>query len=30
MSQTIKVGIFMTVALVLLGWLILRIEDSER
>jgi len=27
MSQTIKVGIFMTVALVLLGWLILRIED---
>lgn len=27
MSQTLKVGIFMTVALVLLGWLILRIED---
>jgi len=27
MSQTVKVGIFMAVALVLLGWLILRIED---
>jgi phospholipid/cholesterol/gamma-HCH transport system substrate-binding protein len=27
MSQTIKVGIFMTVALVLAGWLILKIED---
>ena len=27
MSQTVKVGIFMTVALVLLAWLILRIED---
>jgi phospholipid/cholesterol/gamma-HCH transport system substrate-binding protein len=27
MSQTVKVGIFMTVALVLLGWLILKIED---
>ena len=27
MSQTIKVGIFMTVALVLAGWRILKIED---
>lgn len=27
MSQTVKVGIFMTVALVLLAWLILKIED---
>jgi phospholipid/cholesterol/gamma-HCH transport system substrate-binding protein len=27
MSQSIKVGIFMTVALVFLGWLILRVED---
>lgn len=27
MSQTIKVGSFMTVALVLLGWLILKVED---
>lgn len=26
-SQAIKVGIFMTVCLVLLGWLILRVED---
>ena len=26
-SQTVKVGIFMTVALALLGWLILRVED---
>jgi phospholipid/cholesterol/gamma-HCH transport system substrate-binding protein len=27
MSQAVKVGIFAFVALVLLGWLILRIED---
>lgn len=27
MSQTVKVGIFMTVALALLGWLILKVED---
>lgn len=27
MSQTVKVGIFMAVALVLLGWLILKVED---
>jgi phospholipid/cholesterol/gamma-HCH transport system substrate-binding protein len=27
MPQSVKVGIFMTVALVLLGWLILRVED---
>lgn len=27
MSQTVRVGIFMTVALVLLGWLILKVED---
>lgn len=27
MSQTVKVGIFMTVALALLAWLILKIED---
>ena len=26
-SQVVKVGIFMTVCLVLLGWLILRVED---
>jgi phospholipid/cholesterol/gamma-HCH transport system substrate-binding protein len=26
-SQVVKVGIFMTVSLVLLGWLILRVED---
>src|SRR5512143_3164994 len=27
MAQAVKVGIFMTVALVLLGWLILRVEN---
>ena len=26
-SQVVKVGIFMTACLVLLGWLILRVED---
>ncbi|MBP1643394.1 MAG: hypothetical protein H6Q03_2063, partial [Acidobacteria bacterium] len=27
MPQAVKVGIFMTAALVLLAWLILRVED---
>jgi len=27
MPQAVKVGLFMTVALVLLGWLILRVES---
>jgi len=27
MAQAVKVGIFMTVTLALLGWLILRVQD---